>query len=107
MSGCAYSTNERRQGRIVNDKRLGHRGTVMLQQSEKSDQRDLVGKAFQEWRDAANEWSDFSSLLQQDVGRMSFEQRKRLRELQKQLNKASDEYMRARLLTKLGHSGLS
>jgi hypothetical protein len=72
----------------------------MLQQSEKCYQQDIVGKAFQEWRDAANAWSDFSSLLKQDAGVMSLEQSKRLRALKKQLNKASDEYMRVRLLTK-------
>lgn len=78
----------------------------MLQLNEKIYQQNQMSKAFQEWRDAANAWSDFFSLLKQDADRISFEQSKRLRVLKRQLNKASDEYMRIRILTKLGRPRL-
>lgn len=89
-------------GRIVLDIYLGHRGKQMLQQSDKIYPYDQVGKAFQDWREAANAWSDLSTNLKQDTGRVSHEQSKRLQALRRQLNKAAEEYQRVRLLTKLG-----
>lgn len=72
----------------------------MLHQRVTSFNQDMVGRAYCEWREAANAWTNFYGLLKQDAGRATLGQRKRLRALEKQLNVASDKYLQVRLMNK-------
>ncbi|MCP4406547.1 MAG: hypothetical protein GY807_02065 [Gammaproteobacteria bacterium] len=68
----------------------------MLYQKVTYSNHDMVGRAYYEWREAANAWTNFYGLLKQDAGQATFGQRKRLRALEKQLNEASDKYLQVR-----------
>lgn len=73
----------------------------MLQRTEKSNQHDLVSKAYYEWREAANAWSTLYDRVKQDPQGVSVKQKKRLRSLETRLNQASDRYTKERLNAKL------
>ncbi len=72
----------------------------MLHQRVTSFNQDVVGRAYYEWREAANAWTSFYGSFKQDAGRASLGQRKRLHALEKQLKQASDRYIQIRLINK-------
>ncbi len=53
---------------------------------------DPVRKAFRDWKEAANEWVTYYRELEQQERPLTIDEQKRLRELERRLNKAAERY---------------